>query len=99
MGRMRVAVVQFVAGDDKPANLVRLRDLIGKAAAEGAELVVAPEASMHGFGEPDTPLAPVAESLDGPFVSELADVARAHRITVVAGMFESVEGDGSRAYN
>src|SRR4051794_25928663 len=96
---MRIAVVQFVSGDDKAANLARLGDLVAKAAADGADLVVAPEASMHTFGEEDTPLAPVAEPVDGPFVSGLSGIARTHQLTVVAGMFEPVEGDASRAYN
>lgn len=96
---MRVAVVQFASGRDKPANLGRLLELVGQAAAAGAELVVAPEAAMHGFGPADLPLAEVAEPLDGPFVSGLAAAAARHAVTVVAGMFEPVEGDRGRAYN
>jgi predicted amidohydrolase len=96
---MRVAVVQFSAGEDKPANLARLVGLVGEAAAAGATLVVAPEAAMHGFGTGKTPLAPVAEPLDGPFVTGVQKAARRHGVTIVAGMFEPVEGDTSRAYN
>jgi predicted amidohydrolase len=54
---------------------------------------------MHGFGAPDLPLAPVAEPLDGAFVTGLQEAARTHGVTVVAGMFEPVEQDPSRAYN
>jgi predicted amidohydrolase len=96
---MRIAVVQFGAGMDKPANLERLRGLIERAADDGADLVVAPEGAMHDFGPQELALAPVAEPLDGPFVSGLTEVASRRRVTVVAGMFESVEGDASRAYN
>src|SRR3954449_3397466 len=96
---MRVAVVQFAAGEDKQRNLARLSDLVAHAAATGATFVVAPEASMHGFGTGDTPLAPVAEPLDGPFVTGLQKCASRHAVTVVAGMFEPVEGDTARAYN
>jgi len=96
---MRVAVAQFLAGEDKAHNLARVGELVGQAAALGATLVVAPEAAMHGFGTPDTPLAPVAEPLDGPFVSGLQKCASRHGVTVVAGMFEPVEGDSARAYN
>jgi predicted amidohydrolase len=99
MVRMRVAVVQFAAGDDKPANLARLRELVAEAADAGASLVVAPEAAMHGFGDGNAPLAPVAEPLDGWFVTELRELAQSRRVTVVAGMFEPVEGDLARAYN
>jgi deaminated glutathione amidase len=94
---MRVAVVQFAAGDDKPGNLTRLTDLVDAAAAAGAELVVAPEASMHPFGAPDLPLAPLAEPLDGRFVSGLSAAAARNGVTVVAGFFETASGD--RAFN
>ena len=96
---MRVGVVQFRSGEDKPDNLRRLRALIERAAAEGAELVITPEASMHSFGAGDESLAPYAEAIDGPFVRGLAETARDRGITVVAGMFEPVEGDLARAYN
>lgn len=94
---MRAAVVQMPASDDKPDNLRRLQELVRRAAGEGAELVVAPEAVMHDFARPDTPLGPVAEGLDGPFVTGLRETARELEITVVAGMFQSA-ADG-RAYN
>ena len=96
---MRVGVVQFAAGDDKSANLDRLSHLVAAAAEAGAQLVVAPEAAMHGFGSADTPLAPIAERLDGPFVTGLRDLAQRRAVTVVAGMFETVAGDTARAFN
>jgi predicted amidohydrolase len=97
---MRVAVVQFAAGRDKRANLERLRALVADAADTGAQLVVCPEASMHTFGRPtDPPLAEVAEPLDGAFVTGLAETAVAYGVTVVAGMFETVDRDRSRAFN
>jgi predicted amidohydrolase len=75
-----------------------VRGLIARAAGHGARLVVAPEASMHEFGSPDVPLAPVAEPLDGAFVTGLREEARRHAVTVVAGMFEQV-GASDLAYN
>jgi predicted amidohydrolase len=96
---MRVAAVQFTSSSDKADNLDRLRGLIKEAAGEGVQLVITPEASMHGFGTPADPLAPVAESLDGPFVTGLAESAREHGVTIVAGMFESVPDDPAHAYN
>src|SRR3954466_437547 len=96
---MRAAVAQFLAGEDKAHNLARVGDLVGQGAALGATLVIAPEAAMHGFGTPETPLAPVAEPLDGPFVSGLQKCAARHGVTIVAGMFEPVGGDPARAYN
>ena len=94
---MRAAVVQVPASDDKPANLRTLQDQVRRAAGLGAQLVVGPEAVMHDFGPPDLPLAPVAERLDGPFVSGLQDVARETGTTLLAGMFEAGEDD--RVFN
>ncbi|MDQ1696479.1 MAG: deaminated glutathione amidase [Frankiaceae bacterium] len=96
---MRVAVAQFTSGDDKSANLTRLVSLVGQAAEGGAGLLLAPEAAMHGFGRADLPLAPIAEPLDGPFVTGLQEAARRYAVAVVAGMFETVAGDATRAYN
>jgi predicted amidohydrolase len=96
---MRVAVVQFAAGDDKPANIATLQGLIEHAAGAGAQLVVAPEAAMHDFGPPDVPLAPIAEPLDGPFVTAMQEAACSHGVTVVAGMFERIGDGGQHAYN
>jgi predicted amidohydrolase len=99
MSGVRVAAVQFTASSDKAANLRRLRDLTKDAAAQRAELVVAPEASMHGFGRLTESLAAVAEPLDGPFVSGLGEAAREHGVTIVAGMFEAVPDDSAHAFN
>jgi deaminated glutathione amidase len=96
---MRVGLVQMAASEDKAANLATLVDGVRRLAGAGADLVVAPEAAMHGFGAPDQPLAAVAEPLDGPFVSGLQEAARTCGVSVVAGMFEPVDQDASRAYN
>jgi predicted amidohydrolase len=96
---MRVAVAQFAAGFDKSENLARVRALVGEAAEAGADLVIAPEGAMHDFGPQELALAPFAEPLDGPFASGLAEAASQHRVAIVAGMFEAVEGDPTRAFN
>jgi predicted amidohydrolase len=96
---MKVGVVQFAAGFDKPDNLARVRSLVENAADCGADLVIAPEGAMHDFGPQDLALAPFAEALDGPFVTGLAAVASRRGVTIVAGMFEAVTGDPTRAYN
>jgi predicted amidohydrolase len=94
---MKVAVMQLANGLDKAENLGRLRALIEHAADHGADLVVAPEGAMHDLGPPEMQLSPVAEPLDGPFVTTLADAAKQRGITVIAGMFELADGD--RVFN
>lgn len=96
---MRVAVAQFAAGEDKATNLSRVQELVRRAVDAGAALVVCPEASMHPFGRSDEPLGALAEPLDGPFVTRLAEVAASTGVTVVAGMFEATEADPEKAYN
>jgi predicted amidohydrolase len=93
---MRVALLQFAASLVPDENVTTLGRLAGSVA--DVDLIVAPEAAMHDFGSPDTPLGPVAQSLDGPFTAALTELAKARRATVVAGMFER-SGDPERPYN
>src|SRR5882672_5200605 len=90
---MRIAVAQLSAGMSKPANLERITTLAAQAADSGARLVVFPEAAMCDFGEKTDDLHAVAEPLDGRFVTTLSELAARHRMTVVAGMFESIPGE------
>ena len=85
---MQVALVQEAASLDPDVNRERLAALV----PEGPDLVVLPEAFARDFGEPGSGLVDVAEPLDGPFVAEVARLARERRTTVVAGMFEATGG-------
>ncbi|ETK32542.1 nitrilase [Microbispora sp. ATCC PTA-5024] len=73
---------------DPKANLEAAREALARA--RGADLAVFPEATLTRFGRA---VAEVAEPLDGPFVTGLAEAARENRIAVVAGVFEPA-GDG-----
>ena len=90
---MRVAVAQFSSGMSKPANLERITRLAAQAAEAGAHVVVFPEGAMCDFGEKTDDLRSVAEPLDGRFVTALSGLAARHRMTVVAGMFETIPGE------
>lgn len=98
VGRVRAAAIQLRSGLDTSANRDVAARAVRSAAAAGAELAVLPEATMCGFGAPDTDLATLAEPLDGPFVTALAEVAAQTGVTVVAGTFEPVPGE-HRVYN
>lgn len=91
---MRVALGQLPVSSDPAVNLSRVRQAASTAAESGARLAVFPEGTHARFS---ANLRAVAEPLDGPFCTGLADIARATRVAVVAGMFESA-ADG-RAYN
>jgi deaminated glutathione amidase len=81
---MRIALAQIQSGTDPAANLDHVGDYAMCAAAEGASLVVFPEATMCRFG---VPLGPIAEPLDGPWASRVRAIAAQAGIVVVAGMF------------
>jgi predicted amidohydrolase len=90
---MRIAIGQFSAGMDKPANLERISDLTARAAEAGAKVIVFPEGAMCDFGAATDDLSGVAEPLDGRFVQTLSQLAARFGSTLVAGMFESIPGD------
>jgi len=92
METMRVALVQLASATDSAANVEDIRSQIAALSpADGLDLVVLPEASMHDFGSADHDLAAVAEPLDGPFVAFLGEEARRLGATLVAGMFERTD--------
>ncbi|MFT4042125.1 MAG: carbon-nitrogen hydrolase family protein [Gordonia sp. (in: high G+C Gram-positive bacteria)] len=91
---MRVAMAQISSSDDPRANLVLVADAVASAAADGARLVIFPEATMCRFG---VPLGPIAQPLDGPWAKEVSAIAAAHHVSIVAGMF--TPADAGRVYN
>ena len=58
---MRIAVSQISSTTDPRSNLELVCDAVRRA--DGARVVLLPEATMCRFG---VPLGPVAEPLDGP---------------------------------
>ncbi len=82
-----IALCQIPVSPDPSTNLKRAREALSRA--EGADLAIFPEATLTRYGRRVTGLA---EPLDGPFVSGLAEAAREHGLAVIAGTFEP--GDG-----
>ena len=95
-GVLRVTVWQHASAEDPVANLEALERVTDLA--EGADLVVLPEAFARDFGDPGSDLTPYAEPLDGPFASRVGELATKLDVTVLAGMFERSE-DADRPYN
>ncbi|MEU9794503.1 carbon-nitrogen hydrolase family protein [Streptomyces sparsogenes] len=91
---MRIALSQLTTGPDPDKNLRLVEEWTRRAADAGARVVVFPEASMACFG---TPLAPLAEPLDGPWADGVRQIAQATGTVVVAGMF--TPADGGRVAN
>ncbi len=81
---MRVALSQITSSPSPSANLELVAEQVKTAAADGASVVLFPEATMACFG---TSLGPLAEPLDGQWASAVRDIAAEHDVLVVAGMF------------
>lgn len=81
---MRVALSQITSSPSPSANLELVAEQVKAAAADGASVVLFPEATMACFG---TSLGPLAEPVDGPWASAVRAVAVEHDVLVVAGMF------------
>jgi len=81
---MRIALAQIWSTRDPARNLREVERAAEEAAAEGAELVVFPEAAMTAFG---SDLAAAAEPLDGPWASAVLGLAGRLGVTVVVGTF------------
>lgn len=99
MTALNVAVVQLASSLDPAENREAL-GIVEKICAHEPkpDLVVFPEVMMRDFGKPGSDISEYAEDLDGPFVTRLTELAAAHDVTLVAGMFER-SGDPSRPYN
>ena len=95
--RFVAACVQMRSADDKPRNVDAAVAHVEAAAALGAKLVVLPETfSWRGPAAHDHEHA---ESLDGPSIARLADVARRRGLTLVAGSILERGRDGETPYN
>ena len=94
---MRVALVQMTSTDNLSENLDSARCAVREAAERGAEFILLPEnfAFLRREGNP----IPCAQSLDGEIVESVRELARRHRVPILAGTFaEAIEGS-QRVYN
>ena len=92
----RAALVQMlVVGGEREANLQRAVELIDAGAAQGADLVVLPEAADLGWTHPSarTRAEPIPR---GDSFQRLASAARANGVYVCAGL---IERDETKIYN
>lgn len=87
---MKVAVVQFKASTKKEINLQKIISFISKAAARKATLCAFPEFMMFYTNSKQTPtqLAELSETINGNFVSSIAQAAKENKIQVVGSFYE-----------
>ncbi len=82
MKKVRIACVLQAPGSTREKRLAEALRLLDDAAKRKADLAMLSEAFAEDMN------APVAEPLDGPVISAVADKARAHGMTVVAPIYE-----------
>lgn len=85
---MKIAGFQMqpVVGDIE-TNLAKIEAAAGNAASEGAELLIAPELALTGYGAADR-LPKLATPAHGPVTNRLSDIAARHGLAIVAGFAE-----------
>ena len=96
---MAVAVAQFSPTDDTEANLEEISRLALDAASRGALLVVFPEYSSYFTPTMGPDWVEAAQSLHGPFVRGIAEIAAELGVHLVAGMLELIPGETEKASN
>jgi predicted amidohydrolase len=94
---LSVAVVQMNSGTDKSQNISAALDLIDRAAATGARLVVLPE--IWQYLGPDSGNRDSAESIPGPITELLSERARRHGIYLHGGSIYEVRSGDPGIYN
>jgi len=92
-----LAAVQMTSSGDKPKNLDTAVALVKRAAQAGAAWIGLPENFSWMGPESDRPAA--AESLDGPTLTRMAQLARELGVTLLAGSILEAGAPGGRLYN
>ena len=88
--KYRVGLVQMSATSDPENNLQHAMEWVGKAAAQGAQIVCLPELfqTQYFCQREDAALFDLAESIPGPTTAKLSDLAKQLGIVLVASLFE-----------
>ena len=94
--KFKLALVQMtVIGGDRKANLDHAKDMINKAAANKADVILLPEAMDLGWTDPSalTEAQPIPE---GQTSQLLIQLAKKHGVFICSGL---IEKDGEKVYN
>jgi N-carbamoylputrescine amidase len=88
--KFRVGLVQMSATPDTDHNLERAAQLVEQAARDGANVICLPELfrSQYFCQREDAGLFDLAETIPGPSTATLGKIARQHKVTVIASVFE-----------
>ncbi|HLH77365.1 MAG TPA: carbon-nitrogen hydrolase [Candidatus Binataceae bacterium] len=88
--RLKIGLIQMACMEERRANLEAAAHRIEQAAGAGAQVICLPElfASRYFCQTEDPRHFELAEPIPGPITRELGAIAAAHRVTVVASIFE-----------
>lgn len=95
----KIAVAQFGPGPNAADNVAVIGEMVAAAAENGARLIVLPEYSQALAGSMGSWVGDFAETLTGPFVEAMAELAEEHNIGIVVGMLETSDNADARPYN
>lgn len=97
IGSLKLALAQVHGSPHPERNLETAEAMMREAADRGADCLVFPEMFMA-LPRKGRSLADVAETLDGTFVTSLAQLASQHGMHVVSGVWQSSH-EADRVYN
>ncbi len=80
---LRVAALQMSSGEDVRENSAQFVELLREAVGRGARYLQSPEYTTY-YGS-SSGLAGASETLDGAFLSQVAEFARTHGVTIHVG--------------
>ena len=94
---MRVGLVQINSQEDRQRNVARAVELIGQAAAQGAQLVALPEYTTF-LGRSEVQPQHV-EAIDGETAQALSSAAKRHNVWIHGGSMIERSGQPHKNYN
>lgn len=95
--KLKAAAVQLASGDNKDKNIARATELVTEAINAGADFIVLPETFNYRGDAPV--LAPIAEEIPGKSLLPLVDLAKRHKVWILAGSIYEKTSDSPLPYN
>ncbi|MDD5261477.1 MAG: carbon-nitrogen hydrolase [Methylacidiphilales bacterium] len=87
---VNLGLVQFACSDDPAANLAKAVELSRAAAQRGAQIICLQELFRTEYfcQKEDIHLFDLAEPIPGPSTEALSEIAREHKVVIIASLFE-----------
>ena len=98
--KLKVAAIQMDAGNDKRTNIERAVALVRRAIARGAQMIVLPEVfNFRGLLSRPGVLSEIAERIPGESIRPLRELARWHKVFILAGSVYEKVPSSKKVYN